>query len=158
MIRPVMTSLFQLKRLYWRVRRPVVIGVRIAPIRADGAVLMVRHTYLTGWYLPGGGVDRGETLPSAASRELSEEAGLEALHTPELVSLETVFKDGKTDHVALYLTAVAGEAMVDGIEICAAQFFHFDALPSDLSPLTRRHLALVRRQRQKPVRPGHERR
>lgn len=155
MIRPVMTSLFQLKRLFWRVRRPVVVGVRIAPLRGDGAVLMVQHTYLTGWYLPGGGADRGETLPVAAARELAEEAGLEALHAPELVALETVFKDGKTDHVALYLTAVAGEPTVDGIEICAAKFFHFDALPVDLSPLTRRHLALVRRRQQTLGRPGN---
>ena len=154
MIRPVMTSLFQLKRLYWRPSRPVVIGVRIAPIRADGAVLMVRHTYLDGWLLPGGGVERGETLPSAAARELSEEAGLTALQLPELVTLETVFKDGKTDHVALYLTTVDGEPTVDGIEICAAQFFHFEALPDDLSPLTRRHLALVRRQQQTPALPA----
>ena len=83
MIRPVMTSLFQLKRLFWRVRRPVAIGVRIAPIRGDGAVLMVQHTYLTGWYLPGGGAASGETHHDAAAPEQAEEAGLAAQHAPE---------------------------------------------------------------------------
>jgi ADP-ribose pyrophosphatase YjhB (NUDIX family) len=154
MIRPVMTTLFQLKRLYWRILRPVVIGVRVAPVRADGCVLMVRHTYLTGWFLPGGGVDRGETLPSAALRELSEEVGLAATGEPELVALEAVFKDGKSDHVALYQVSIAGEPTVDGLEISHARYFPLDAPPDDISPLTRRHLMLVRRQRRTHPRPA----
>ncbi|MFT5685750.1 MAG: 8-oxo-dGTP pyrophosphatase MutT (NUDIX family) [Myxococcota bacterium] len=152
---PIMTTLFQVKRLMWRVQRPVSIGVRIAPIRADGCVLMVRHTYLSGWFLPGGGADRGETLAHAAVRELSEEAGLTAAHEPVLVALETVFKDGKTDHVALYRVPIVGEPTVDGFEICEARYFPLSDPPGDISPLTRRHLSLVRREQQTPPPQGH---
>lgn len=150
MIRPVMTTLFQLRRLAWRIQRPITIGVRVAPVRADGCVLMVKHTYLSGWFLPGGGADRGETLAHAATRELSEEVGLVAGHEPTLVALETVFKDGKTDHVALFAVPIDGEPVVDGFEISEARFFSLDAPPADISPLTRRHLSLVRCQQQTP--------
>ena len=153
MIRPVMTTLFTLKRLYWRLRRPVTVGVRVAPLR-NGEVLLVQHTYLTGWYLPGGGADGGETLPSAAARELLEETGLRAAHEPILVALETVFRDGKTDHVAVFFSSVAGEPTVDGLEIAAAAWFSLEALPEDISPLTRRHLMLVRRQQRMPQPPA----
>ena len=154
MIRPVMTTLYNLKRVYWRIRRPVLIGVRIAPLRGTDEALLLRHTYLTGWFLPGGGADAGETLQTAALREMSEEVDLHADTDPELVALETVFKDGKTDHVALFSVPVEGEPTVDGFEICEARYFRFDALPEDISPLTRRHLALVRRQQQTPQTPA----
>ncbi len=150
MIRPVMRTLFQLRRLGWWIQRPITVGVRIAPVRADGCVLMVKHTYLSGWFLPGGGADRGETLSHAATRELSEEAGLVAGHEPTLVTMETVFKDGKTDHVALFVVPIAGAPVVDGFEISEARFFSLDAPPEDISPLTRRHLSLVRRQQRTP--------
>ena len=51
-------------------------GVRAEAVDARGRVLMVRHTYLKGWWLPGGGVDRGETTHVVVVRELREEAGL----------------------------------------------------------------------------------
>ena len=60
-------------KLWWG--RAVTLGVRVMAIR-DDAVLLVRHSYIAGWYLPGGGVDRSETCEAAALRELGEEAGL----------------------------------------------------------------------------------
>ena len=45
-------------------------------IDGQGRVLLVRHSYMTGWSLPGGGVDRGEPPEVAVFRELAEEVGL----------------------------------------------------------------------------------
>lgn len=44
--------------------------------RADGAVLLVRHSYRTDWGLPGGFLKRDEHPADAASREAFEELGI----------------------------------------------------------------------------------
>jgi len=44
--------------------------------RADGALLLVRHSYRGGWGFPGGLLKRGEDAVDAAAREALEEIGL----------------------------------------------------------------------------------
>jgi len=43
----------------------------------DGEILLVRHSYMGGWGLPGGLVDRRERVEVALVREAREEVGLE---------------------------------------------------------------------------------
>ncbi len=47
-----------------------------ALIVRDGKVLLVRHSYMPGWLLPGGGVERAEAAEHAVIREMQEEIGL----------------------------------------------------------------------------------
>ncbi len=63
------------RRFYWRLVRPTTLGSRCL-VLGDDTVLLVRHTYEPWWYLPGGGVKRGESCAEAARREAWEEAGL----------------------------------------------------------------------------------
>lgn len=110
--------------------RPVTLGVRIMMIR-NGEVLLVRHTYIGGWYLPGGAVDRGETLDAAARREACEETGAE-LHNIRLVGAYTNFREWKSDHNVLFLST---EFTLDGQpdhEIAEMSFFPLGALPPDV--------------------------
>lgn len=65
-------------RQFWRLTRGMTLGVRIIATRDDGRICVVRHTYVEGLHLPGGGVERGETIFAAARNELLQETGLDA--------------------------------------------------------------------------------
>jgi ADP-ribose pyrophosphatase YjhB (NUDIX family) len=123
---------------------PLRLGVRGVVLDGDGRVLLVRHTYVSGWYLPGGGVEAGETAAAALARELSEESGVELLGAPRLHGFFFNPKASRRDYVACY---VVREFRVTPIgpnfEIVEARFFSTDALPEDTSPATRARLAEV---------------
>ena len=52
------------------------LDVACAVIDDAGAVLLTPHTTLTGWALPEGPLDGGESLREAAARKVNEDAGL----------------------------------------------------------------------------------
>lgn len=84
-------------------RRPATLGVRGVVINPQGQVLLLRHTYTPGWHFPGGGVERGETCGLSLTRELLEEAGIEAAESAlDLVSVHANHAFFPNDHVLLY--------------------------------------------------------
>lgn len=121
--------------------RAVTLGVRGLALDAEGRVFLVRHTYMPGWHLPGGAVDRGETAAEALLRELAEEGNLAATSPPELVGLFLNRNLASRDHVVLYRLAVTQSVprLPDG-EIAASGFFSLDALPEETTAATRRRL------------------
>src|SRR5262245_42604116 len=62
------------------------LGVKALIINAADEVLLVEHTYIDGWHLPGGGVSKGESPKEAVIREVREETGLVALD-PQLFAI-----------------------------------------------------------------------
>jgi 8-oxo-dGTP pyrophosphatase MutT (NUDIX family) len=70
-------------------------------INRNGHVLLVRHSYMPGWSLPGGGVDRGEPPDVAVVRELGEEIGLGG-GVIEFSRLYTRHAGWATNVIALY--------------------------------------------------------
>ena len=62
--------------LVWRMTKPRTIGVRAVVLDQDDRVALVRHTYTDQWYLPGGGVKKGESIEAALLRELKEELAI----------------------------------------------------------------------------------
>lgn len=88
------------ERLRWRLFHPVTIGARVILVR-EGRVLLVRHSYRAGWFLPGGGVDKGETLEEAARREAEEEAGALVAEL-RLLGVYADFPGGKEDYIAVF--------------------------------------------------------
>jgi ADP-ribose pyrophosphatase YjhB (NUDIX family) len=128
---------------YFLLARPMTLGVRaVVHDRNGDRVFLIRHTYVPGWHLPGGGVEKGETILQALGRELSEEGNVELLGTPRLVSLHFNRQASPRDHVALYLVRDFRQTMPKrpDREIAESGFFALDDLPSGLSRGTRHRL------------------
>jgi 8-oxo-dGTP pyrophosphatase MutT (NUDIX family) len=141
-LRRIEPTLRPLIHMAFRLKRGLTLGVRGVVTDAEGRVLMVQHTYMNGWYLPGGGVERRETARQALFRELQEEAGVRVTGPVRLVSIHSNEPHHKGDHVLVY--------RVEAWEPCAASaqgeihevgWFAPDALPDDVTPGNRRRIA-----------------
>ncbi len=122
--------------------RGATLGVRAACFDEKGRIFLVRHTYLPGWYLPGGGVERGETLLMALHKEIREEGNLVAASTPQLFHVYLNLEGSNRDHVALYRLEVSQTApKKPDHEIAESGFFDLSALPEGVTAATRRRLA-----------------
>ena len=118
--------------------RPLTLGVRVMLIQ-DGKVLLVRHTYLDGWFMPGGGVKRGETLDQAARREAREEVGAQ-LNEISLIGAYSHFLEWKSDHNVLFFSSDFTSDGSHDREIAEVRFFPLDKLPENLYPSHRLRL------------------
>ena len=134
-----------LLHIYWRFNRPMTIGVRVVVQDAHDCVLLVRHTYVSGWYLPGGGVETGETFEDAVRKELMEETFIKCLSRPQLLAAFHNPRGSKRDHVLLYRVEdwVSAGEFVPNKEIAEIGFFPLDKLPAGATPATRRRLKEV---------------
>jgi len=124
------------------IRRGMTLGVRAACFNEKGEVFLVKHTYVPGWYLPGGGVERRETAMQAVLKEMQEEGNLEPVAPVVLFHVYFNNRVSRRDHVLLYRTEVRQvmPRLPDG-EIAECGFFHPDALPEDATDATRFRLA-----------------
>jgi ADP-ribose pyrophosphatase YjhB (NUDIX family) len=122
----------------WYVLRPITTGVRVLVLN-DRRVLLVRHTYRSGWFMPGGGLKRGETIEQAARRELREETGLE-VGAMEVAGIFTNVGEGKTDHVVVFRVECSAAPRPDSPEVAECAWFALDALPEGVAPGSRRRI------------------
>lgn len=136
---------FLLKALYGvhLVARPLTLGVRAAVFDEAGRVFLVRHTYASGWHLPGGGVDPGEAAIEALERECMEEGNLELVDAPRLVAIYLNRNGFNRDHVLFYHCGVCRQTapVKRNAEIAETGFFDLGALPDETTDATRRRLA-----------------
>ena len=72
-------------------------------IDGEGRVFLVKHSYVAGWHLPGGGVETGETFLKALTRELAEEGNIVLTAPPVLHGIFFNGRASRRDHVALYV-------------------------------------------------------
>jgi 8-oxo-dGTP pyrophosphatase MutT (NUDIX family) len=138
----------QLRRvfhLYWRLARSMTLGVRAVVLDPDNKVFLVKHSYVSGWYLPGGGVEVGETLLHALTRELMEEGRIELLAEPALHGVFFNKHVSRRDHVAVYVVRQFRQDRLPepNREIVACGFFDLAVLPEDTTPGTRLRIAEV---------------
>jgi 8-oxo-dGTP pyrophosphatase MutT (NUDIX family) len=133
--------------LYWRFARGMTFGVRALVLDAEGRVFLVKHSYVTGWHLPGGGVEVGETALDAMRRELKEEGNIVCDGETVLHGLFFNRHVSRRDHVAVYLVRDFHQESkpVPNREIVDCGFFDVKALPEGTTRGTRRRIDEITR-------------
>ena len=119
---------------------PVAFGVAGVILDAEGQVLLVRQTYMTGWRLPGGGIGRGEPAEAGMRRELAEEVGLSG-GTARLYGLYSRRVWWVTHITALYIVEGASVNFRPNMEVRAITWARPQTPPPDTAPGTLRRLA-----------------
>lgn len=141
-LEPLLRQIFH---LYWRIARGMTLGVRGVVLDGDNRVFLVKHSYVPGWHLPGGGVEVGETFLDALRRELMEEGRIELTDEPGLHGLFFNGHVSRRDHVAVYAVRQFRQDRLPepNREIVACGFYDAGALPAETTHGTRLRIAEV---------------
>ena len=146
-IRPPLwgSPMARMLHVYWRFARGMTLGVRGLVADRSGRVLLVQHSYIRGWHLPGGGVEPGETTLQSLGRELAEEANVHLTDRPRLHGIFFNNRASGRDHVAVYVVRDFEQSgpFQPTREITHAAFFAVDAMPGDTTAGTRARIAEV---------------
>ena len=97
-----------------------------------GIVLIERRNAPLGWALPGGFVDYGETLETAATREAKEETGLELTGLRQFAAYSDPARDPRQHSISTVFIADGHGRLKAGDDAAGAQIFELDRLPAPL--------------------------
>lgn len=131
---------YRLRHRWRRWRKVPIEGCNIILSDLQGSILLLRHSYGPDrWYLPGGGVDRGEDPLGAAQRELREELGLEVARLQEVGTIQSEISS--SPHVMhLYAATTDRQPRPDQREVVEARFYPLHSLPEPMGRSTRQAL------------------
>lgn len=97
-----------------------------------GIVLIERKNPPHGWALPGGFVDYGESLETAAQREAREETGLELANLTQFRAYSDPSRDPRQHNVSVVFVADGVGTLCAGDDASRARVFPLDGLPQPL--------------------------
>ena len=130
-------------KIYWKTFKPITVGVRAIVLDHQHHVLLVKHRYDQRWYLPGGKVEKDETLREAIQRELKEEANISFTSTTDfgVFGVYTSLNQGKCDHIIVFIIKdITQHLQQNCLEVDDRGFFDINHLSIPLSPGTQRRL------------------
>ena len=132
-------------RPWWRLTRGLTVGAQGVVLDERNHVLLVRHGYRPGWFFPGGGVERDETVETALAREVREEAGVILKGPAELHGQFANIDRFPGDHIAVFVVRHWEQPSVPrpNPEIAEQAFFAPDALPGATDAGTCRRLSEI---------------
>lgn len=131
-----------IRKLYWFIVRPTRKGVKCL-IEHQGKFLFIRNSYGSKkWTIPGGGVNRGESLESATIRETQEELNI----TPSNLTNIGIYvheKEYKHDSLTIFYTKIQSPKFtINPIEIEEARWMSFDEVPEPRGSAIARTISL----------------
>jgi len=141
MVRALYNFLHSLRKFYWRTFKIKTYGVRVLVFKGD-SVLLVYHRYGDLWVSPGGGIKKGESIESAARREIKEETGILIQSFARKLGVYRNTGEGKNDTVTILVAKewTPGPKKKWNLEISGMRFFKPDNLPITTSAATRRRI------------------
>lgn len=98
-----------------------------------GILLIERKNPPYGWALPGGFVDYGESLETAAAREAKEETGLELEELRQFRAYSAPERDPRHHTVSVVFTATGRGEPVAADDAKRLRVFPLDRLPAELA-------------------------
>ena len=110
-------------------RNPLLTVDIIIRVQGGGIVMIERKNPPYGWALPGGFVDYGESLESAAVREAKEETGLDLDDLRQFRAYSTPDRDPRHHTVTMVFAAVGR-----GIPKAADDARNVEVFPADRLP------------------------
>lgn len=105
----------------------------IIEMATGGIVLIKRKNPPFGWALPGGFVDYGESLESAARREAKEETSLDVELLYQLGAYSDPKRDPRHHTISVVFVASATGTPRGRDDACEAGIFFRDSLPAPLA-------------------------
>ena len=127
-------------KLKTRLFKPFSVGARAIVINDKQQVLLLKHTYNDLWYLPGGGINKKETLIDGLKRELKEELNLTFDKLPILLGTYSNFFEHKSDYISIFIIKQYTMNPVKNLEIEKWHFFDLHNLPSTISPGSKKRI------------------
>ena len=121
---------------YHNPKPTVDVVIRVRAEGEPGVVLIRRRNPPSGWALPGGFVDEGETVEHAAVREVQEETGLDVVLDELLYVYSDPARDPRMHTVSVVFTGTAQGEPAGGDDAADARIFPLSVIRAAVAGAT----------------------